>query len=180
MDIFAQGVGIVAMFFFIFSYQQKNAKSIITWQMIGTMLFTVNFFLLEEYLGAILNFIGFVRAVLFLQKKKLHTDSIGWLIAFTLAYLGAYAMTFTVFGTEPTLPNFLLQCCPVLGMFFQHLGLRNEDTRKIRALCLVGSVAWLIFNCVVFALGALLCETFNIISIIVAFVRFKKVPQETE
>ena len=36
MEFFAQAVGIVAMFFFIFSYQQKNAKSIITWQMIGT------------------------------------------------------------------------------------------------------------------------------------------------
>ena len=180
MEFFAQAVGIVAMFFFIFSYQQKNAKSIITWQMIGTLLFTINFFLLGEYLGAILNFIGFVRAVLFLQKKKLHTDSIGWLIGFTLAYLGAYALTFTVFGTEPTMPNFLLQCCPVLGMFFQHLGLRHEDTRKIRALCLVGSASWLIFNCVVFALGALLCETFNIISILVAFARFNKKTQESE
>jgi len=180
MEFFAQAVGVAAMFFFIFSYQQKNAKSIITWQMVGTLLFTVNFFLLEEYLGAILNFIGFVRAVLFLQKKKLLTDSIGWLIAFTAAYLGAYVLTFTVFGTEPTLPNFLLQCCHVLGMFFQHLGLRNEDTRKIRAFCLVGSVAWLIFNCVVFALGAMLCETFNIISILVAFARFRKKPQEKE
>lgn len=180
MEFFAQAVGIVAMFFFIFSYQQKNAKSIITWQMIGTLLFTINFFLLGEYLGAILNFIGFVRAVLFLQKKKLHTDSIGWLIGFTLAYLGAYALTFTVFGTEPTLPNFLLQCCPVLGMFFQHLGLRNEDTKKIRAFCLVGSVAWLIFNCVVFALGALLCEAFNIISILIAFARFNRAPKEAK
>lgn len=102
----------MAMFFFIFSYQQKTARSIIVWQMIGTMLFTVNFFL--------------------------------------------------------------------LGMFFQHLGLRNEDTRKIRALCLVGSAAWLIFNCVVFALGALLCEAFNIVSILVAFARFNRKPKETE
>ena len=177
-DFFAQAVGIVAMFVFVLSYQQKNAKSIITWQMIGTLLFTLNFFLLGQYLGAILNFIGFIRAVLFLQKGKLHTDSFGWLIGFTLAYLGAYVLTFTVFNTEPTLPNFILQCCPVLGMFFQHLGLRNEDTRKIRAFCLVGSVAWLIFNCVAFAIGAILCESFNIISIIVAFIRFNRAPKE--
>lgn len=172
-EIIAQGVGIVAMFFFIFSFQQKNAKNIITWQMIGTLLFTINFFMLGEYLGAILNFIGFSRAVLFLKKDKLHTDSIGWLIGFTLAYLGAYALTFTVFGTEPTWQNFLLQCCPVLGMFFQHLGLRNEDPGKIRFFCFFGAVAWLIFNVAVFALGALLCESFNIVSIIVATLRFR-------
>lgn len=173
-DIFAQVVGIIAMFFFVLSYQQKNAKSIVLWQMIGTMLFTVNFFMLGEYLATILNFTGFVRAVLFLKKEKLHTDSVGWLIGFTVAYLGAYALAFTVFGTEPTLPNFLLQCCPVLGMFFQHLGLRNEDTTKIRALCLIGSVAWLIFNLTAFAIGAILCETFNIVSILVAFARFNR------
>ena len=173
-DIFAQAIGIVAMFFFIFSYQQKKARSIILWQMIGTMLFTINFFLLHEYLAAILNFIGFVRAVLFLQKKKLHTDSIGWLLGFTVAYLGAYALAFMVFGAEPTLPKFLLQCCPVLGMFFQHLGLRNEDTKKIRIFCLIGSAAWLIFNLSAFAVGAILCESFNIVSIIVAFVRFNR------
>lgn len=177
--IFAQAVGIVAMFFFVFSYQQKKAKSIIAWQMIGGLLFSVNFLLLGEYIGAMLNFIGFIRAVLFLKKDKLHTDSIGWLVGFTLAYLGAYALTFTVFGTEPTLPNFILQCCPVLGMFFQHLGLRHEDTRKIRMFCLVGSVAWLIFNSVVVAIGAILCETFNIISIFVAMARFnRKKPEE--
>ena len=173
-QIIAQAVGIVAMFFFVFSYQQKNAKGIILWQMIGTLLFTINFFMLGEYLGAILNFIGFVRAVLFLKKEKLHTGSIGWLIGFTALYLGAYALTFTVFGTEPTLPNFILQCCPVLGMFFQHLGLRNDDTKKIRMFCLVGSAAWLVYNCVVMAIGALLCETFNIISILVAMARFNR------
>ena len=180
MDFFAQAVGIVAMFFFIFSYQQKTAKSIIAWQMIGGALFTLNFFLLGEYLGACLNLIGFIRAILFLQKEKLHTDNIPWLIGFTLSYLGAYALSFTMFGTEPTLPNFLLQCCPVLGMFFMHLGLRNDDPGKIRFLCLFSSISWLIFNSIVFALGAMLGEIFNIISIAVAFWRFKKAPQETK
>lgn len=173
-EIIAQAIGILAMFFFVFSYQQKNAKNIITFQMIGTMLFTINFFMLEEYLGAILNFIGFVRAVLFLKKGKLHTDGIGWLIGFTVAYLGAYALTFLVFDTAPTVGNFILQCCPVLGMFFQHLGLRLEDTRKIRTFCLFGSAAWLIFNCFAVAIGAILCESFNIISIIVATLRFRE------
>lgn len=172
--VLAQAVGILAMCFFTLSFQQKKAKSIITWQMIGTLLFTVNFLMLGEYLAAILNFIGFVRAVLFLKKDKLHTDSIGWLVAFSVAYLGAYALTFTVFGTEPTLTNFILQCCPVFGMFFQHLGLRNEDTKKIRIFCMVGAVGWLIFNIVAVAIGAILCETFNIISILVAMVRFKE------
>ena len=180
MEFFAQAVGIVAMLFFVFSYQQKSAKSIIALQMVGTALFALNFFLLKEYLGACLNLIGCIRAILFLQKKKLHTDNIPWLIGFTASYLAAYALSFAVFGTEPTVPNFLLQCCPVLGMFFMHLGLRNEDTQKIRFLCLFSSISWLIYNSVVFSLGGILGESFNIISIVVAFFRFKKALQETK
>ena len=177
-EIIAQAVGIVAMCLFVLSYQQKNAKSIIAWQMIGAALFIVNFFMLGEYLGALLNLICFVRAILFLLKKKLHTDSVGWLIGFAVVYIASYVLTFTVFGSEPTVPNFILQCCPVVGVLFQHLGLRNEDTKKIRAFCLVGSAAWLIFNCFVGSIGAILCESFNIISIIVAFIRFNRAPKE--
>lgn len=174
IPIIAQVVGIVAMFFCTFAFQQKNAKSIIAWQMIGMLLFTVNFMMLGEYLAAILNFTGFIRALLFLKKDKLHTDSLGWFWVFLAAYLGAYALTFTVFGTEPTAPNFLLQCCPVLGMVFVHLGLRHEDTKKLRILCMLGSISWLIFNVIAVAIGAILCETFNIISILIAMVRFRK------
>ena len=180
MEIFAQAVGIVAMLFFVFSYQQKSAKGIITLQMIGTALFAINFLLLGEFLGACLNLIACIRAILFLQKKKLHTDNIPWLIGFTVSYLAAYVLSFTVFGTEPTLSNLLLQCCPVLGMFFMHLGMRNEDTQKIRFLCLFSSISWLIFNSAVLAIGGMLGESFNLVSITVAFFRFKKAPQETK
>lgn len=173
-QIIAQAVGIVAMFFMIFSFQQKKTGGILVFQMIGTLLFSVNFLLLGEYIGCILNFLGFLRSILFLKKKEWHTDNNLWLAIFTAGYVGAYVLTFTVFGAELTVPNLILQCLPVLGMFFGHLSLRCEDPAKLRKIFLASACSWLIFNVIVVAIGAILCESFNIVSILVAMARFDR------
>ena len=68
-EIIAQIIGIIAMAFNILSYQQKKQRYIIAWQLLGTTLFTVNFFLLGAYTGALLNAVGIVRAIVFLYKE---------------------------------------------------------------------------------------------------------------
>ena len=174
MDIFAQAVGIVAMCFSIISFQQKSRRNILILQIIGASLFFVNFLLLDQYIGAILNLLGCARYILFLHKEKLHTDNNLWLGIFTAAYVGAYVLCFTVFGEEPTLPNLVLQILPVLGMIFGHLAFRSSDPAKIRKISLASSVSWLTFNSIVVAIGAILCEVFNIVSIFVAMARFDR------
>ena len=73
-DVIAQGVGIVAMAFNIFSYQQKKAKHIIAFQLFGGLFFGISYFMLGAYIGAVLNVVGVARALLFLKKDKFHTD----------------------------------------------------------------------------------------------------------
>lgn len=172
--IFAQAVGIVAMFFCVFSFQQKNPKGILILQTVGALLFSLNFLLLGQYIGSILNLLGCIRSILLLKKEKWHTDNLVWLAIFTVGYVGAYVLTFTVFGEEPTLPNLALQCLPVIGMFSAHLAFRCGDAAKIRKISLVASSSWLIFNVIVVAVGAILCEIFNIISILIAMARFDR------
>ena len=181
MDIVvAQAIGIVAMMFNIFSYQQKNAKRIIAFQLFGGLFFAINYLLLDAPIGMILNIIGFVRAILFLKKEKLHTDSIGWLLVFTAAYLGAYVLNFTVFGRESSLRNLLVECLPVIGMLGTHLAFRHNSPKTIRRFCIISSVSWLIFNIVEFAIGAILCEVFSLVSIVIAMVKFDKVEAKTK
>ena len=172
--VFAQAVGIVAMFFCIFSFQQKTPKGILILQTIGTLLFSLNYLLLGEYIGAILNLLGCIRALLFLKKEKWHTDNNWWLAIFTAAYVGAYVLTFTVFGKEVTAANLALQCMPVLGMIAGHFAFRSSKASQIRRLSLIASSCWLVFNVIVLAIGGLLCETFNIISILVGMWRLDR------
>jgi len=73
-EIVAQAVGIVAMFFNIFSYQQKKASTVIAFQLFGSLFFGISYFMLGAYIGAVLNVVGVSRALLFL-KRDMNTIS---------------------------------------------------------------------------------------------------------
>ena len=83
-EIIAQAVGIVAMLFNILSYQQKSSKGAITFQLVGSSLFAVNFFMLGATVGGIMNLIAAFRAIVFVNKDTFHARHIGWLIGFTV------------------------------------------------------------------------------------------------
>lgn len=168
----AQAVGIVAMMFNILSFQRKTARGIIFFQMVGGLLFSVNFFMLGAHIGGILNAISVVRGLLFLKKDRFHTDHILWLYGFTVLYLISYALTFTVFGKEPTAWNFLIECLPVIGMVATSISFRYEEAAILRRYGLVSSVSWLIYNSVALAVGAILCEVFSLCSNLVAMYRY--------
>ena len=173
-DIVAQGIGIVAMIFLVLSFQMKTPKGILLLQSIGAFLFCVNFFLLEQYIGSMLNGLAFIRAILLYNKEKLHTDSNLWLAIFGVCYVAAYILTFTVFGEIFAAGNGVRQCLPVVGMFCSHLALRSADAKIIRRISLASSVCWLVYNGLALAIGAILCEAFNLVSIVVAMFRFDR------
>ena len=75
IKIIAQIVGIVAMAFNILSYQGKKQKTIVTLQLFGSMLFSVNYLLLGATVGGILNIIGTVRAVVFFFGDKFKAEN---------------------------------------------------------------------------------------------------------
>ena len=97
-EIATQIVGIFAMAFNIWSYQQKQQRFIIALQLVGSLLFTVHFFMLGAYMGGLLNAVGMIRAIVFLYKDKLKSEHFLWLVGFILVYILSYVLTFTLLG----------------------------------------------------------------------------------
>lgn len=174
MELVAQIIGIFAMIFNIWSYQQKSQKYIIALQLVGSALFTVHFFMLNAYMGALLNAVGIVRAIVFLHKDKLKSDHILWLLFFILVYVLSYIFTFTVLGKELTALNALVEVLPVIGMTATTFAFRSKTAKTTRLLGLVSSPSWLIYNVVSLSIGAICCEVFSLISIIIGFFRFDR------
>lgn len=172
LEIVAQVVGIVAMVFNILSYQGKKQSTVITLQLFGASLFAVNFFMLGATIGGIMNIIAAVRAIVFVNKKRLRAESIWWLIAFIILFLTAYVLTFTVFGKAFTLINALIELLPVIAMTVSTIGFRNGSAKAIRYWGLIGSPSWLIYNIFNLAIGAIICEVVSLISIIVGIIRY--------
>jgi len=170
-EIVAQAIGIGGMTANILSYQQKSKTGVIVLQFAGAALFTINFLLLGAITGAMLNGINILLSIVFLLKDKVKADHIAWAILFFAAYTAAYVMTFTVFGMEPTVPNFAREALPLLGTYLTVISYRKRDAAAIRRLGLIRSPAWLIYDALVFSIGGVVCEVISLVSIVTAIIR---------
>lgn len=171
IEILAQAIGVIAMIFKILSYQGKKQSTVIIMQLLGSVLFTVNFLLLGALVGGILNLIGIFRAVVYLYKGKLKSDRWPWLAFFICTYITSYILNFTLFGMEPTVKNLMVEFIPLIGTTAINVGFMMKDASGVRKCALVGSPCWLIYNLIVFSWGAILCEVFTLISITVGMLR---------
>lgn len=170
-EIFAQGVGILAMLFNVLSYQSKKQKNIIALQLFGAALFSANYFMLGATVGGLLNLIGAIRAIVFLFKEKLKADNLVWFIAFVSSYIAIYVLNFAVFGKEVTLFNLIIEVLPVIGMTALNIGFRLKRAADVRKCALVSSPSWLIYNIAAGSWGAIACEIFTLFSIIIGILR---------
>ena len=174
IEIIAQIIGIVAMLFNILSYQGKQKRTVIMLQLLGGVLFSVNFFMLGATIGGILNILAAIRAIIFIFKNKFKADSIAWLIAFAVSYIVIYILNFTAFGKEPTAFNLIIEILPVIGMLALNIGFRLKDSGSIRKCGLISSPAWLVYNIAAGSWGAIICEAFTLVSIFVGMLRHDK------
>jgi hypothetical protein len=172
IEIIAQAIGIVAMVMNILSYQQKSQKGIIFFQLCGGTLFSINFLLLGAYVGSMLNIIGVIRAVIYLNKDKLHANHPLWVLGLSAAFLSAYVLTFTVFGKEPTPFDLFIEALPVLSMILSTVSFSMKSAKAVRILSLIGSPCWLVYNIFAGAIGAICCEIICEISIIIGILRY--------
>ena len=170
-EIIGQIISIAAMSCNIISYQQKKQSSLIICQLFGGLLFSISFFLLGAVVGGLLNLVAAIRAIIFLFPKKLHTSHPAWLVGFIICYVAFYVLSFTVFGTEPTPINFVMEALPVIGMTAISIGFMLGDSGKVRRLGLISSPSWLIYNVYYVSVGAIICEAISLVSILIGIIR---------
>ena len=171
VEIIAQIISIAAMAMNCLSFQQKERKAVIAFQLVGTTLFSINFFMLGAFTGAILNLLAAIRSIVFINKEKLKADHPAWLIAFTVTYVLSYVASFALLDKEPTALNLILEILPVIGMVLTTISFRYDDAKTIRRFGFINAPLWLAYNIYSKSIGAIICESLNIISIIIGTLR---------
>lgn len=172
LEIIAQIISIFGTIMNFLTYQQKKQKSAIICQLFASLFFAISFLMLGAYIGAILNGIGIVRALIFTFRQKTRAEHIAWLIAFSILFVSSYVLLFTAFGKEPKPQNFIIEILPVIGMISTTISFRCKTSKAVRAFGLISSPLWLIYNIFSFSIGAIISEVLNLISIIVGMIRF--------
>ena len=102
MTLTAQIIGIFAMVANIAAYQFKNKRNVILCQLAGSVLFAVNMFMLDALMGGLLNIVGIVRAIVYINKDRLKIPIKIVNGIFMALYLASYILVFAAFGKEQT------------------------------------------------------------------------------
>lgn len=171
VEVIAQIISIFAMAMNILAYQQKTKMRILFFQMLGPSLFFISFLMLGGIIGALMNLMAALRAVVYMNEKRLKADSIWWLYGFFAMYALSYISVFTLFNKEPTPTNIIIEFLPIIGMVATSISYRMGSARMIRILGLVNSPVWIIYNAFCFSIGGILCDSFCIVSIIIGMIR---------
>ncbi len=160
-EIIAQIIGILGTCAAFISFQLKENKKFFILQATSGLLFAVNFLLLGAYTGCLLNFINIFRGAVMAGGKKMH--KLPWLIAILFLYTAATVFTFDGIFSVVAL---VAQLVGTLAMWSKN----GKTIRFLQLFCV--SPMWLIHNIFVFSIGGIICEVFNMGSIIVSLIRF--------
>lgn len=180
-EIIAQIIGVFAAAMNILSYQCKSKNRLIFMQLFGSLLFTVNYLMLGAIVGGLMNGLAVIRAILFINKDRLHINDNVLIGALITSFLVSYVLAFTLFGVEPTLRNFIIEVLPVIGMSAVTVSFNMKNATAVRIIGItLSSPGWLVYNICSGSIGAILCEVFSLISLAVGIIRhdIKRKPKE--
>ena len=168
-DIIAQALGIFGMLAAMISYQCKKNKNYFIFQGLSGAFFSAQFILIGAWAGLIFNAYNIVRALAYQSKKA---RSVVCVISLEILVVIAAAMSVFVFKEAWWLVSFTL-IAQITGTF----AMWTRDGKKIRiSQMAVVSPFWLLYDLLipVPSIGGILCEVFNMASVIISFIRFKK------
>ena len=157
-------VGILAVVFYAFSYQQKQRNNIIIFNAIARVLFIVQYLLLSAFEGAVLDVAGLLSSVLAGQKDKpfiaKHKTAI--MIIVNLLIVGAGLLVY----------KDVFSLLPIIGVLLHTFAFWITDEKIIRRVSFVGSPFWLVYNIVSGAYGSCIGDILSMVSIGTAIVRY--------
>lgn len=171
METFAQILSIAGLACVVASYQQKKKSALIAVQATGGALFAIHYLILGAYAGFLLNTIAVLRGLVFYKERSAKAGKI-WVGVIIAMCLAAYVLAFTVFGTEPTAANLILELLPTIGMIVLTVSFNMTHAGHIRALGFINSAGWLTYNIAHLSIGGIGCEILCFASIIIGILRY--------
>lgn len=169
IEIIAQAFGILGLIVIVSSFQFKDNKTFFLMQGAGSLFFFINFFMIGAYAGAFFNLTNLVRGLLYMKDREKPWKT----ILIEGLYTGCFL--FSVFLTNGDYFQMFLSALPFVALLFMTVCMKKGNPTHIRVSQIAYmSPAWIVHNIFNFSLGGLICEIINMISSLVALIRYKK------
>lgn len=168
MNIAAQIVGIFGIAFSLLSFQLKQRKHIMLFQMTASLMFSAQLFMVGAITGGCLDMISFIRTLIFSNNTKKWASSPLWLFGFIGVMIATGIMTWEN-------PWSLL---PILGSILSTVALWMKKERNIRLISLLVGPCWMVYNIVTGAYTGALSEVIAMTSIVIGLLRHDRKKKE--
>lgn len=158
-----QAIGFAGVAFFIASYQIKSNKALFLCQMIGCLVFCVQFFIMGAYTGALSLIINIIRNLLLVKIND-------W------KWVGSKATMFAILGMSIAVTVYTwdgwISLLPFILVAATTIGYWSNNAQKIRLSQFIGSPCVLLYDILIHSWGGVLNETITLASIIISVIRF--------
>lgn len=158
-----QGIGFGGVALFIISYQIRSNRALFLCQLLGCVVFCVQFFLLGAYTGAISLIVNIARNLLLLKAND-------WKWAksrLSLAVIIVLLLAMTIYTWSGW-----ISLLPFASAAVSSIGYWTQNAQKIRLSQLFASPCTLLYDILVHSWGGVISETIAILSIIISILRF--------
>lgn len=163
-EVLIQAIGFLGVLFFIISYQIKSNKALYVFQCLGSLMFCLQFFMMDQFSGSFSLIVIIIRNLMltgYAKQKWIRWK--GWLWIFSAICLLILIMTWK--GPISLLPFAALTVSTILYW--------TNNAQKIRLANLAcASPAWLIYDFMIGSWGGMLNECITLCSIIVSIYRY--------
>lgn len=169
MNIAAQIVGIFGIVLSLLSFQLKQRKYIMLFQMTASLMFSAQLFMVGAITGGCLDLISFIRTLIFANNSKKWASSPLWLVGFILVMIATGIMTW----------ENLWSILPIMGSILSTVALWMKRERNIRLVSLLVGPCWMVYNVVTGAYTGALSEVIAMTSIVIGLLRHDRKKKET-
>ncbi len=159
--IMAQIMGIGALVFLMYSFQNNNKKTLLKFQIVSSFLYAIQYLFLGAYTGFLMNIVCMIRNYLFKKYEDIDL-SLRWL----LVVLGAMSLL-TMFSY-----NGYVSLLPFFAVFLFTISLWIGNLRWIRVFEAIGALLFIIYSIIVQAYTGIFAFAFELSTVLFAIYRF--------
>ena len=169
INLIGQFVGFLAIAVAFLSFQVKKKGGILAIQALANFIWAIHFYMIGAFAGFALNLIGAARNLIYAKR-----DSWKWLNGVWLPTAISSVVAAVSILTRETWLDVILLPSTVLSSYTYCLG----SERLIRNSTVFVSLTWLVFNIINFSVSGVIAEIFNLTSLTIAIIRFRKHKKE--
>ena len=161
LPLVAQLIGVCGMASLFAMYQQTDRRKLVRYKLITDVLWVFHYCCLGAWAGAIPNFVGIFRELVFVNKEKKWARCFLWPIFFILANWALAALSW----------KSALSLLPIGASTFVTLALWADRPKVTRLICLPVSVCFMIYDVFVGSWVGIINESIGIFSIVTALLK---------